>query len=143
LLPHQRGSFRPICRTSADTVPVFPFFSSLSSLLFLLFSFFSSSTDTPHQLDRDENGSNQRASGLSGNVRGIVPDNLHPAGAVTIWGWIRDMIEAAEHDDVEAFARLALMVAGKVKLELEWYAMVTATPVAPISHHHGIAPVYV
>ena len=55
-------------------------------------------------------------------LSGMVPDGLHPAGAVTIWGWIRDMIEAAEHDDAATFARLALLIAGKVDLELEWQA---------------------
>ena len=63
-------------------------------------------------------------------LRSIVPDGLHPAGAVTIWSWIRDMIDAAEHGDAEAFARLALMVGKKVDQELKWYAQDTDTPVA-------------
>ena len=64
-------------------------------------------------------------------LRSMVPDDLHPTGMATIWGWITDMIEAAEHDDAAAFARLAIMVADKVALELQWYAEDTATPVAP------------
>ena len=63
--------------------------------------------------------------------RGIVPDDLHPHGMVTIWGWVRDMIEAAEHDDAATFAQFALLIADKVALELQWYAEDTATPVAP------------
>ena len=31
-------------------------------------------------------------------------------------------MKRGEHDDAEAFARLALMVSEKVDMELEWYA---------------------
>jgi hypothetical protein len=63
-------------------------------------------------------------------LRSMVPD-LHPAGMATIRAWFAEMMDAADHDDAETFARLALLIAEKVDQELEWYAEDTATPVAP------------
>jgi hypothetical protein len=67
--------------------------------------------------------------------RGTVPDDLHPAGLATIWVWIRDMIEAAEHDDAAMFARFAILIAEKVDQELESYEQGRHADRADTHHH--------
>lgn len=45
---------------------------------------------------------------------------VHPAGRATIDHWLMDMVDAADHGDAATVARLAVLIAGKIELELQW-----------------------
>lgn len=48
-----------------------------------------------------------------------VPE-IHPAGGVTIWGWLCEMRDAAQSGHADEVAMLARRVTEKVALEREW-----------------------
>jgi hypothetical protein len=63
-------------------------------------------------------------------LRASIP-HVHPAGRATIDEWLAEMVDAADHGDNIAFARIAIRITDKVEEELEWQVQDLEMETAP------------